>query len=233
MNKISIIIPVYNEEKTVEMVVNSVFAVKIPNYEKEIIIVNDASTDNTSRLLKKLKIKHKKLIILNHKINSGKGSAILTASRAVTGKIVVIQDADLEYDPQDIPKLVKCYDAYPGSVVYGSRELKKNDYSYVSYLMGNKLLNFLTNLLYKVNISDMETCYKLLPAEIFRKLDLKSNSFDIEPEITAKVGLMGLKIREVPINYRPRSKKEGKKIRWIDGVIALKVLFLLRFFRRI
>lgn len=233
MKKLSIIIPAYNEEKTIEEVIKKVMDVKLPNYEKEIIVVNDASKDSTFKLLVKLKRKYRKLIVLNHKINSGKGSAIITALKVVTGKIVIIQDADFEYDPKDIPKLVNCYGSHPGSAVYGSRELKKHDYSYISYALGNKFLNFVTNLLYNLHISDMETCYKLLPVEIFKSLNLRCKSFDIEPEITAKLSLMNVKINEVPIDYHPRSKKEGKKIRWTDGFVALKVLVSLRIWGKV
>ncbi len=230
MKKISIIIPAYNEEKTIERVIKSVLSVKIPNYSKEIIVVNDASIDNTQKIIESY-VKKKKIISLQHNKNLGKGAAIVSASKVLTGKVVIIQDADLEYDPQEIPRLVKAYDSHPTATVYGSRNLKKsNGYSYISYLMGNKFLNFVTNILYGINITDMETCYKLIPANIFKKINLSSRGFEIEPEITGKIAMLGCKIIEVPISYRPRSIEEGKKIRWTDGILALKKLISVRMF---
>ncbi|MGV8142531.1 MAG: glycosyltransferase family 2 protein [Candidatus Pacearchaeota archaeon] len=230
MKKISIIIPAYNEEKTIDKVIKSVLSVKIPNYSKEIIIVNDASIDSTQRIIDYY-TKKKKIRGIQHKKNLGKGAAIVSASKILTGDIVLIQDADLEYDPQDIPKLVRAYDSHPTCAVYGSRNLKKsNGYSYISYLLGNKFLNFVTNLLYGINITDMETCYKLIPAKIFKKINLTSRGFEIEPEITGKISMLGCNIFEVPISYKPRSIEEGKKIRWTDGILALKKLIGVRIF---
>ena len=230
MKKISIIIPAYNEEKTIEKVIKSVISVQIPNYSKEIIIVNDASTDGTQNIID-LWVRKKKIKAIQHKKNLGKGAAIVSATKAVSGDIVIIQDADLEYDPEDIPKLVKAYDANPSCAVYGSRNLKKsNGYSYISYLMGNKFLNFVTNIVYDIKITDMETCYKLIPAKIFKKINLSSKGFEIEPEITGKISMLRCRIVEVPISYKPRSIEEGKKIRWTDGLLALKKLIAVRIF---
>ena len=230
MKKISILIPAYNEEKTIERVIKVVTAIKIPNYKKEIIIVNDASTDSTNILLNKLR-KSNDFILINHKKNSGKGAAVITALKHATGEIAIIQDADLEYNPMEIPLLVKAYELNPNCAIYGSRNLlKNNSYSYISYLLGNKLLNYTTNLIYGIKITDMETCYKLIPLKYFKKIDLSSKGFEIEPEITGKLSMLKCRIVEVPISYKPRSIEEGKKIRWIDGLLALKKLITVRLF---
>ncbi len=229
MKKISIIIPAYNEEKTIEKVIRAVNLIKISNYQKEIIVVNDASTDNTKEIINRFKNEFRNIKIVSHKKNCGKGSAIISGLKNSTGEIVIIQDADLEYDPNEIPKLVEAYGHNPGCAVYGSRNLLKgNRYSYISYLLGNKLLNFVTNLVYCINITDMETCYKLIPSKIFRKINLSSKGFEIEPEITGKISMLKCKIIEVPISYKPRSIEEGKKIRWVDGLLALKKIISVR-----
>ena len=231
MKKISIIIPTYNEEKTIERVVNAVKTIQIPHYKKEIIVVNDASTDSTSLIINRLRKKLSYMRVINHKKNCGKGAAVITALKYVTGEIAIIQDADLEYSPTEIPRLVEAYEINPNCAIYGSRNLlKSNSYSYISYLLGNKLLDFVTNLLYRIKITDMETCYKLVPSRIFKRLNLSSRGFEIEPEITGKISMLKCKIVEVPINYKPRSIKEGKKIRWTDGLLALKKLIAVRLF---
>ncbi len=233
MKKISIIIPTYNEERTIERVINAISSIKIPNYRKEIIVVNDASTDSTKNIINKLKSKLSYMTLINHKNNLGKGSAVISALKIATGEIAIIQDADLEYNPSEIPLLVEAYELNPNCAVYGSRNLlKENRYSYISYLLGNKLLNYVTNLIYGIKITDMETCYKLIPVKIFKKMNLSSRGFEIEPEMTGKISMLKCKIIEVPISYKPRSIEEGKKIRWIDGLLALHKLISVRLFFR-
>ncbi len=232
MKKLSIIIPVYNEEKTIIDVLKSVENVKI-DYAKEVIIIDDGSIDNTlnavnEHIKKKKEKKNLKLIFIS-KNNEGKGSAIREGIRAATGDLVIIQDADLEYDTKDIPRLIEYREKEKCDVVYGSRILQKNPYVYITYYLGNVFLSYLTRILYSVPITDMETCYKLVPLHILKELKLTSSGFDIEPEITAKIIRRGYIIKETPISYRPRSKAEGKKIRWRDGLDALFLLIYWRF----
>ncbi len=231
MKKLSIAVPVYNEEKNVIEIINRIKKVKFP-LKIEIIIVDDGSTDKTAENIKKIRadrgIKIKKIY---HKKNSGKGAAIRTAISRATGDVFVIQDADLEYNPEEIPKLIEHMQKNNLSVVYGSRILnKKNKYSYLSYYLGNLFLNMATNILFNLNLTDMETCYKLIKSDVLKKISLNSDKFNIEPEITAKIALMGYKIEEIPISYNPRTKEEGKKIKWSDGTQAILTLLRLRFF---
>lgn len=229
MKKISIIIPAYNEQRTIAKVLESVEQIRIQGYSKEIIVVNDASKDNTKKIVEVFCKKNKNIKLLNHQKNLGKGAGIVTASKHITGDIVIIQDADLEYNPIEIPKLVKEYEKNKGCAIYGSRDLnKKNAHSYMSYFLGNKILNFVTNLIYRTKITDMETCYKLIPTDIFKKIKLESSGFEIEPEITAKIAMLKCKIKEIPITYKPRSIEEGKKIKWTDGIWAILKLISVR-----
>ena len=222
--------PVFNEEKTIEKTVEKVEKVKINNYEKELIIVDDCSKDRTSKIINNLKKKYKNIKSFSHPVNKGKGAAIRTALDNIGGDIVIIQDADSEYNPEEIADMVKFREDNNLDVVYGSRMLnKKNKYSYYSYLLGNIFLNKTTNYLYRTKLTDMETCYKLIPSKIFKKIKMIANGFDIEPEITAKISRLGHKITEFPISYYPRSKEEGKKIRWKDGLAAVWTLFYWRF----
>ena len=230
MRKISIIMPAFNEERTIEKTVDKVEKIKIKNYLKELIIVDDCSKDNTSIIIKKLKMKYKNIKSFTHPVNQGKGATIRTALKNVTGEIAIIQDADAEYNPEEIADLIKFREKNKLDVVYGSRALNKNNsYSYISYLLGNVFLNKITNLLYSTRLTDMETCYKLVPSKILKQINIVSNGFDIEPEITAKIARLGYKIAEFPISYYPRSKEEGKKIRWKDGLAAVWTLFYWRF----
>jgi len=214
--KLSIIIPAYNEEKSIQDIISKV----------KIIVVDDYSKDSTKAILKKIR----GIKIFSHKINQGKGAAMRTGASKATGDYVIWQDADLEYNPEDIKKILNRAIKNKLGVVYGSRALEqKNKYSYLSYYLGNKLLNIVTKILYLSRITDMETGYKLIKKNLLVKLNLKSNKFDIEPEITAKILKRGIRIIEVPISYRPRSIKQGKKIRWRDGVAALWTLVKYRF----
>ncbi len=209
--KLSIIIPVYNEEKTIEEVLKRVKRAPCLNYEKEIIIVDDGSTDN-------LKLREPSAKIVRHRQNLGKGAAIRTGLGLASGEAVIIQDADLEYDPEDWQKMLKKFDGE--SAVYGSRNINPKRKGYFHCVLGVKFLTGLTNLLFQAKLTDIYTCYKLMPLEIIKSLDLKSNGFEIEAEMTAKLLKKRVKIKEVPISYNPRQFKEGKKIRVKDGIIG-------------
>ncbi|MEM1535109.1 MAG: glycosyltransferase family 2 protein [Candidatus Pacearchaeota archaeon] len=224
--KISIIVPVYNEEKTIKEIIMKLVNVKFP-IEREIIIVNDGSSDKTEEILRELKtLKLEKIKIVSYKSNRGKGYAVRAGLKYATGSIIGIQDADLEYDPNEYPKLLEPILKKECKVVYGTRFNKKSKKNIFYY--GNKFLSLITSLLYFSWVSDMETCYKVFRREILDGIKLNSNGFEFEPEITAKI-LKKYKIKEIPINYSPRSKKEGKKIRIRDGIKALFTLIKYRF----
>ena len=221
--KLSIIVPVYNERETILEVLKRVEALTI---EKEIIIVDDFSKDGTRELLKE--IRRKEMKVIYHDQNRGKGAAIRTALRYVTGDVVVIQDADLELDPRDLHRVLKPIEEGKASIVYGSR-FRGGGHFPLFNLFANRFLTGFTNMLYNIHISDMETCYKCMKAEIIRNLDLKAKGFDFEPEITAKIAKRGYRIFEVPISYRMRTSSEGKKIGWRDGLHAIFYLLKYRF----
>lgn len=225
--KLSIIIPVYNEKATLLEVVKRVQAVSLNGVEKEIILIDDASTDGTTELCKKEIPSAIKT--LYHEINQGKGAAIRTGLKAVTGDYVLIQDADLEYDPDDYAKLLAPIQKGKAQVVYGSRFTGEHRNMFFHHWVGNKFLSLTTNLLYNSTLSDMETCYKVVKRDIIDGLNLKSNRFDFEPEITAKILKQKIRIYEVPISYCGREFHEGKKITWRDGVVALWILLKYRF----
>lgn len=230
MKKVSIIIPVYNEITTLYTLLDKVNSADFCNLEKEIILVDDASIDGTKELFKELE---KKNIykIKYHEKNMGKGAAIRTAINYVSGDIVVIQDADLEYDPKEYKELIKLILDKKADVVYGSRlsGAKPSRSFKFTHLIGNKFLTFLTNLLYDTTLTDMETCYKSFKAEIIKSIKIKSNRFDFEPEITAKVMKKKCLLYEVPISYYGRDYAEGKKITWKDGFSAINALIKYRF----
>lgn len=228
--KLSIIIPAYNEEKSILEAINKVKRVKLENITKEIIIIDDFSTDNTKEILTKLK--DSSLKIFFHQKNHGKGAAIRTALKHATGDIILIQDADLEYDPIEYEKLLKPIIENETKVVYGSRlnAIKKNlQKMYKLHYLGNLFLTIMTNILYGAKITDMETGYKVFRKEVIENINLKAKRFDFEPEITAKILKKGYKITEVPINFIGREFNEGKKITWKDGVKALYYLIKYRF----
>jgi len=224
---LSIIVPVYNEEKTLPPLLKKVQSVKLFGMKKQIILVNDGSSDGTSRILAKLKIPGG--LILRHEKNQGKGAAIRTAIPHTKGDIVIIQDADLEYDPNDYKAVLAPILNGSADVVYGSRFMGVHRAFMFLHYMGNKLLTHITNLLYGTILTDMETCYKAFKGDILRSLKLRSNRFDFEPEVTAKVLKRGYKLFEVPISYHGRGFGEGKKITWRDGVVAVVCLIRYRF----
>ncbi len=229
MNKLSIIIPVYNEQNTVEEIIQLVENVDLGSIAKEVVIVNDASTDGTASKLEEIKRKKPDIIVLTHEQNAGKGAALRTGIAHTTGDYVIIQDADLEYDPQEYKKLIEPIVEKRADVVYGSRfSGNYEDMSNLHYF-GNKLLTLITNILFGVLLTDMETCYKLTPGDFLRKITIHSNRFNFEPEITAKILKSGLRVIEIPISYKGRTHSEGKKITWKDGVSAVFTLLRFRF----
>jgi glycosyltransferase involved in cell wall biosynthesis len=229
--KVCIVIPVYNEVKTVEEIISRVSRATVIAPEKEVIIVDDCSTDGTRELLQELGRTQKNLKILYHKTNQGKGSALRTGFASVTGDVVIIQDADLEYDPRDYPNLLQPIIDGRADVVYGSRFLGgPHRVLFFWHYLGNKLLTLLSNALTNLNLTDMETCYKVFRRKVLDQIDLKSSRFGIEPEFTAKVAKKGFRIYEVPISYSGRDYSEGKKITWKDGFVAIFAIFWFRFF---
>lgn len=223
---LSIIVPVYNEEKTVLPLLAKVHSVKLMGLRKQIIVVDDGSSDGTPRLLKK--VKYPEVAVLQHAKNRGKGAAIRTAIPHTTGDYVVIQDADLEYDPSDYEKLLVPLLDGSCDVVYGSRFMGPRMAILFWHSVGNKFLNMVTNILFNTYLTDMETCYKVFKGGILRDLKLRSNRFEFEPEVTAKILKRKCKIFEMPISYRGRGFDEGKKITWRDGFSALWTLIRYR-----
>ncbi len=228
--KLSIIMPAYNEEKTIQQMIERVEKVYL-GIDKEIVIVNDFSKDNTQKIIEDLKRKYQNITSITHKTNKGKGAAIRTGLKNFTGDIMVIQDADLEYNPEDFRRMLQIILDGKTKVVYGSRMLGNiTGFKIASHFYGNKFLSLITRILYGQKITDMETCYKMITKDLAKSLNLRANRFDIEPEITAKIIKKGHKIIEIPINYNARSFLEGKKIRWKDGITAIFTLFKYRFF---
>jgi len=226
--KLSVVIPAYNEEATISRLIARVRAVEL---KKEIIVVNDASTDGTKEILESLA--DADLKIYRHERNMGKGAALSTGFRHVTGDIVIIQDADLEYDPDEYPKLIKPIVDGKADVVFGSRFVG-GEYHRVLFfwhMMGNRMLTLLSNMLTDLNLTDMETGYKVFTADIVKKLTIEEKRFGVEPEITAKLARMNLRIYETGISYSGRSYKEGKKINWKDGFSALRCIIKYNLFQ--
>lgn len=226
-HKVSIIIPSFNEAKTLPKIVKKVLDLKLP-IKKELIIIDDGSTDETREVIKKYS-RHKNIKIILNPRNLGKGASIKKALKQAGGDIILIQDADLEYNPLEIPSLLKPFEKDDVKAVYGSRILKKNPGSHWTFSLGGRLLTLITNILYGTGITDEATGYKLFRKEVINSLTLKSKGFEFCPEITAKVAKQGIKIFEVPISYNPRSVTE-KKIKWQDGVLAIYYLVKYRFF---
>jgi glycosyltransferase involved in cell wall biosynthesis len=227
MKKLSIIIPVYNEEKTIASILDKVRKLNIPKVSKEIIVVDDHSSDSTKKILEKASMTNCRFII--HAENQGKGAAVRSGLAKASGDYLIIQDADLEYDPRDIPKLLKPIFDGKAEVVYGSRFTGEHRNMLFWHMMGNKFLSFVTNLLYNTTLSDMEVCYKLFTKEALQNISLKENRWGFDPEITAKILRKKIRIYEVPIAYTGREFDEGKKISWKDGFRILWVLLKYRF----
>jgi len=228
MNKVSIIIPVYNEINTLREILQKVEETSFCELEKEIMLIDDFSTDGTREILMSLEDKYK---IFYHDKNMGKGAAVRKGFENITGDVVLIQDADLEYDPADYAPLIKLIIDNKADVVYGSRlSGGRPSRSFMfTHLLGNKFLSLMTNILYNTTLTDMETCYKAFRAEFIKDIKIKSNRFDFEPEITAKVLKKGARLYELPISYYGREYNEGKKITWKDGVHAILALVKYRF----
>ena len=222
---LSVVMPVFNERDTIEEIIHRVLAV---NLRIELIVIDDASTDGTSQILDELQKAHG-FVLLKQPRNSGKGAALRRGIAAITGDLVIFQDADLEYSPEEYPLLTELICTGRADVVYGSRFLGRHRVFLLTHYLGNRLLTFITNVLYNTMLSDMETCYKVMRTDVLRSMELKSDGFGIEPEITAKVFKRRYRVYEVPISYDGRGYDEGKKITWRDGVIALWVLVKYRF----
>jgi dolichol-phosphate hexosyltransferase len=227
--KLSILMPVYNEAKTLERVVKRVLDVSFP-CKVEVVIVDDASSDGTAEILDGLH--DERLTKLRHQVNRGKGAAIRTAVAAATGDFMVPLDADLEYQPEEIPRLLEPVLSGEADVVYGSRTFGSHSAYSFWYVMGNKALTTFANVLFNAYIADLETCFKLLPLDLLRSLNITSDGFGMEAEITGKLLARRIRPFEVPITYRARSREEGKKITWRDGVQAMWILARIRLARR-
>jgi len=226
---LSVIVPVYNERTTVAEIVRRVRAVDVP-LTVDVVVVDDGSTDGTDKVL--AAVEDSTVRVITHDINQGKGAAIRTGLAHAHGDLVVIQDADLEYDPDDWPRLLEPILKHKASVVYGSRFTGERKNMLPTHWIGNRFLSLVTNLLYSSTLSDMETCYKLFDRRAIDGITVVSNRFDFEPEITAKVLRRGFRIYEVPISYAGREPDEGKKITWRDGFGAMKALVRFRFTRK-
>jgi len=229
MTKLSVIIPAFNEERTIEELIKKVDAVLLANdIEKEIIVVDDGSIDNTLNILESLENKHK-LVLVKHQKNQGKGAAIRTGILKATGEFVIIQDADLEYNPNDYDKLLVPFFENKAEVVYGSRILSNAKRGKLAFYLGGRLVTLATNIIYGLKLTDEPTCYKVFKRDLLNSLNLECNGFEFCPEVTAKIARKGIGIYEVPISYNARNKSEGKKIKWQDGVIALWTLIKYKF----
>jgi glycosyltransferase involved in cell wall biosynthesis len=222
---LSVVMPVYNERHTIEEIVGRVLRVPL---RIELIVIDDGSSDGTRELLAALQQRHAFTLLLQPR-NRGKGAALRRGFEAVTGDLVVIQDADLEYSPEEYPQLIELICQGRADVVYGSRFLGRHRVFLFTHYAGNRLLTLVTNVLYNTMLSDMETCYKVMRTEVLRSMTLRSNGFGIEPELTAKIFKRGYRVYEVPITYDGRGYEEGKKITWRDGLVALWVLVKYRF----
>jgi glycosyltransferase involved in cell wall biosynthesis len=222
---VSVVMPVFNERDTIEEIIRRVLAVPL---RIELVVVDDCSTDGTRDALTALQARHGFRLML-HDRNQGKGAALRTGFGAVSGDLVVIQDADLEYSPEEYPELISLICEGRADVVFGSRFLGRHRVFLFTHYLGNRLLTFLTNVLYNTMLTDMETCYKVMRTEVLRSFTVRSNGFGIEPELTAKIFKRHYRVYEVPITYDGRGYDEGKKITWRDGIVALWVLLRYRF----
>jgi len=228
MKTISIIIPTYNEAKTIREVLERVTKAVLPGWQKEIIVVDDGSVDTTAAILKKWQ---DRVTVVNLLRNQGKGAAVTAGLRRATGDIILIQDADLEYSPDDYPILLAPFENDRVTAVYGSRFLGSHLSTMFVYALGNKFVTFVTNILYNTNITDMETGYKAFRKAAVKDFDIRAKRFDFEPEITVKLLRSGHQIYEVPISYFGRKFEEGKKLTWRDGIVALVTLIKYRWWK--
>ena len=223
--KLSILMPVYNEAETVQHAIKRLLDVNFP-CPVEVVVVDDASTDGTAQIIDALD--DDRLIKLRHTVNQGKGAAVRTAAAAATGDYIQPFDADLEYQPEDIPKLLRPVLRGEATVVFGNRTFGSHSAYSFWYVMGNKGVTTVANILFNAYIADLETCFKLMPLDLYRSLDITSNGFGMEAEITGKLLARQIRPFEVPITYRARSREEGKKITWKDGVQAVWLLARIR-----
>jgi glycosyltransferase involved in cell wall biosynthesis len=232
MKKLSIIIPVYNEAQTVISVLENIKELALENCVKELIVVDDGSTDQSGSKLNSYAAENKNIILLKHNHNRGKGAAVKTGLERASGDIVLIQDADLEYDPKDIPTIIKPIMKNETLVVYGSRRLhpENKKHSTLLFLLGGIFLSWMTNILYGSKLTDEPTGYKCFDKRTLTDINIIRNGFDWEPEVTAKILKQGIHINEVPVRYTPR--RRGKKITYRDGLIALWILIQLRFSKK-
>jgi len=221
---LSVLIPVHNEERTLALVLD---AVEERPEVSEIVIVDDGSTDGTAQILASRDF-GKPTQVLTHPVNRGKGAAIRTAIQAATSELALVQDADLEYDPADYPALLAPFGRPDVSAVYGTRTFSSHTAFSFWFVVGNRLVNLFNNVLFNTYVSDLETGYKLMPLELWKRLDLRANGFDLEPEVTGKLLRLGYRIYEVPISYTARSREEGKELTWLDGVRAVFTLLRIR-----
>lgn len=222
---LSVVMPVYNERQTIDEIIDRVLAVPV---RIQLIVVDDCSRDGTRERLAELQRERGFQLVLQER-NGGKGAALRRGFQEVRGDLVIIQDADLEYSPEEYPQLIELICQGRADVVYGSRFLGRHRVFLFSHYLGNRVLTLITNVLYNTMLSDMETCYKVMRAEVLRSMTLESNGFGIEPELTAKIFKRGYRVYEVPITYDGRGYEEGKKITWRDGLVALWVLVKYRF----
>ena len=222
---LSVVMPVFNEAATIDEIIRRVLAVPI---RTELIVVDDCSTDGTRDMLTRLQRELGFTLLLQPR-NQGKGAALRAGFTAVTGDLVIVQDADLEYSPEEYPQLIELICQGRADVVFGSRFIGRHRVFLFTHYLGNRLLTLITNVLYNTMLTDMETCYKVMRIDVLRSMTLRSNGFGIEPELTAKIFKRGYRVYEVPITYDGRGYEDGKKIGWRDGVVALWVLFRYRF----
>ncbi len=223
--KLSILMPAYNEAATVERTLDAVLATP---QEKEIILVDDGSTDGTLEIIRRLGEEHPDIKVLVHGRNQGKGAAVRTALGAATGDVVLIQDCDLEYDPNDYTRLLEPIVNGDAEVVFGTRSFSSHTSFSFWFVVGNKLVTLATNVLFNCYISDMETCYKVMRLEAARKLHLTARGFELEPQITGGLLNLGYQIYEVPVEYKARTREQGKKLTWTDGLHAIQTLVIVR-----